>query len=443
VVSNEVEGTYVWLLEQFLAAMKGKHPTSVITDGDMAMRNAIRKVFPKSYHRLCAWHLLRNALSNIGILEFIPYFKKCMLGDMDVWKFERLWNEMVERFGLEDNNWINELYEKKHMWATAHIRGHFFAGIRTTSRCEAFHSHMGPYVNSKMNLTDFVKQFHRCVSYFRFREVEADFKSQYGTAVLQTNLRSLERSAANQFTKEIYEMVRSVLKKVSLISLVDTHEMSSFSKYSVTKYREDGHVWRVSHCPSNNEFKCTCLRMESIGIPCEHIAAVLVYVDSLEIPSSLVLNRWSQFAKESISGTYLAGSNYWDSHLVARHATLVNLSKEVADMSYMDVDDYKKFLEYLTDELGRLKGKYTNEDAPDNRQVPVVLGNILNPPCSRRPGSGLSGNNAAGRSRRAQTCGICGGTGHNRRGCPTIDVDGDLGPHGSIQSTSVRLSRDS
>lgn len=284
VVSNEVEGTYVWLLEQFLAAMKGKHPTSVITDGDMAMRNAIRKVFPNNYHRLCAWHLLRNVMSNIGIPDFIPYFKKCMLGDMDVWKFEMLWTEMVQRFGLEDNNWINELYEKKKMWETAHIRGHFFAGIRTTSRCEAFHSHMGPYVNSKMNMTDFVKQFHRCVSYFRFREVEADFKSQYGTAVLQTNLRSLERSAANQFTKEIYEMVRVVLKKVSLISLVDTQEMSSFTIYSVTKYRGDRHVWRVSHCPSNNELKCSCLRMESIGIPCEHIVAVLVYVGQCRNP---------------------------------------------------------------------------------------------------------------------------------------------------------------
>lgn len=57
-VTNEKEETYVWLLEQFLEAMGGKAPTSVITDGDMAMRNAIRKVFPDAHHRLCAWHLL-------------------------------------------------------------------------------------------------------------------------------------------------------------------------------------------------------------------------------------------------------------------------------------------------------------------------------------------------------------------------------------------------
>ena len=41
-VTNEIEEIYVWLLEQFLKAMKETHPSSVITDGDLVMRNAIR-----------------------------------------------------------------------------------------------------------------------------------------------------------------------------------------------------------------------------------------------------------------------------------------------------------------------------------------------------------------------------------------------------------------
>jgi hypothetical protein len=51
IVANETEETYVWLLEQFLVAMAGKSPVSVITDGDLAMRNAIGQVFPTSHHR--------------------------------------------------------------------------------------------------------------------------------------------------------------------------------------------------------------------------------------------------------------------------------------------------------------------------------------------------------------------------------------------------------
>ncbi|KAF1862439.1 hypothetical protein Lal_00026973 [Lupinus albus] len=51
VVSNETDETYVWLLEKFFEAMNGKHPKFVITDGDLSMKNAIRRVFPEVHHR--------------------------------------------------------------------------------------------------------------------------------------------------------------------------------------------------------------------------------------------------------------------------------------------------------------------------------------------------------------------------------------------------------
>ncbi|KAJ1430900.1 Zinc finger, SWIM-type [Sesbania bispinosa] len=70
-VANETEETYIWQQRLFLEAMKGKMPSSVITDGDLAMRNGIKVVFPKAHHRLCAWHLARNVTSNFGIPAFI------------------------------------------------------------------------------------------------------------------------------------------------------------------------------------------------------------------------------------------------------------------------------------------------------------------------------------------------------------------------------------
>jgi len=53
IVVKETNETYAWLLERFLEAMGGKSPILVITDGDIAMRDAIKKVFPKARHRLC------------------------------------------------------------------------------------------------------------------------------------------------------------------------------------------------------------------------------------------------------------------------------------------------------------------------------------------------------------------------------------------------------
>ncbi|KAF1893318.1 hypothetical protein Lal_00001774 [Lupinus albus] len=47
VVSNETEQTYVWLLEKFVETMNEKQPKCVITDGDLLMKNAIKRNFQK------------------------------------------------------------------------------------------------------------------------------------------------------------------------------------------------------------------------------------------------------------------------------------------------------------------------------------------------------------------------------------------------------------
>ncbi|XP_057439852.1 protein FAR1-RELATED SEQUENCE 5-like [Lotus japonicus] len=139
-VSNEKEETYVWLLHNLLDAMRGKAPVSVITDGDPAMKNAIKSVFPNAHHRLCAWHLLRNAVSNVAEPKFVQMFSRCMLWDLEIVEFEERWAQMVIECGCEDNVWVHDLYERKKMWAAAYMRDEFFAGFRTTSRVEGLHA---------------------------------------------------------------------------------------------------------------------------------------------------------------------------------------------------------------------------------------------------------------------------------------------------------------
>lgn len=197
VVGNETDETYVWLLQQFLTAMKDRKPNAVITDGDNAMRNAIRRVFPDAHHRLCVWHRLHNVTSNIGKPEFTADFQKCMLTEYDVGKFRSKWLEMVSKFGIEDNPWIISMYKKRSMWATAHIRGKFFTGFRTTSRCEGLHSELGKFVHSRYNLREFLEQYNRCLNHMRFKELEDDFGSIHGEPVLQTRLPLIERSTAH------------------------------------------------------------------------------------------------------------------------------------------------------------------------------------------------------------------------------------------------------
>ena len=80
--------------------------------------------------------------------------------------------------------------------------------------------------------------------------------------------------------------------------------MVMFSVYTVVKYCS-GSVGRVSYCPSMVHLSWCCMRMQSIGLPCDHILAVLVCLNFMELPSSLVLNSWSKSVIEGIKEKYL------------------------------------------------------------------------------------------------------------------------------------------
>ncbi|RYR41082.1 hypothetical protein Ahy_A08g037480 [Arachis hypogaea] len=115
-------------------------------------------------------------MSNIGGPKFTRMFRDCMLGDYNVRTFQRKWFEMVEKFGVADKKWVQDMYEKRHSWAITHIRRKFFAGSRTTSRCKGLHAVISRYVKSRYSYTEILHHFHRCLMFVRAKEVEADFE---------------------------------------------------------------------------------------------------------------------------------------------------------------------------------------------------------------------------------------------------------------------------
>ncbi|XLU78479.1 hypothetical protein S245_001900, partial [Arachis hypogaea] len=58
--------------------------------------------------------------------------------------------------------------------------------------------------------------------------------------------------------------------------------------------------WRISHYQNGPFFKCSCMRIETFGILCDHIIVVLVHLDIIEIPASVVLERWSKDARSRV-----------------------------------------------------------------------------------------------------------------------------------------------
>ncbi|KAE8710535.1 hypothetical protein F3Y22_tig00110321pilonHSYRG00342 [Hibiscus syriacus] len=66
-----------------------------------AMQRAIKSVIPNAKHKLCSWHLSRNAQANIGNPKFTAAFSKCMASWWITNEFDIQWHSIISEFNVE------------------------------------------------------------------------------------------------------------------------------------------------------------------------------------------------------------------------------------------------------------------------------------------------------------------------------------------------------
>uniref|UniRef100_A0A2N9H7A8 Protein FAR1-RELATED SEQUENCE n=1 Tax=Fagus sylvatica TaxID=28930 RepID=A0A2N9H7A8_FAGSY len=138
-VVNKTVESYTWLLKTWLEAMFGRAPSTIITDDDNAMGNAIAKILPNTTHKLCMWHILEKVPEHLAHMYYkYPSFQRefhhCIHDIVTIEEFELEWSELVEKYDLRDNDWLRNLYMRREKWVPAYIRRTFCAGMSTTQR---------------------------------------------------------------------------------------------------------------------------------------------------------------------------------------------------------------------------------------------------------------------------------------------------------------------
>ncbi|RYR38135.1 hypothetical protein Ahy_A09g043087 [Arachis hypogaea] len=117
-----------------------------------------------------------------------------MLGDYKIDEFEACWASMVNSFRVKDMEWVETTYGIKDMWATTHMRGKFFAGLRTTSRCEALHLQVARFVKFGYSIKESLHHFRQWTDLLQNNEVGTDYYTSYGFPIIQTQVQALEQS---------------------------------------------------------------------------------------------------------------------------------------------------------------------------------------------------------------------------------------------------------
>ena len=54
------------MFETFLAAHNGKQPRTIYTDQDATMEKGIKIIFTESYHGLCTFYIIQNAVKHLS-----------------------------------------------------------------------------------------------------------------------------------------------------------------------------------------------------------------------------------------------------------------------------------------------------------------------------------------------------------------------------------------
>ncbi|KAF1895087.1 hypothetical protein Lal_00022584 [Lupinus albus] len=369
VVSNETEETYIWLLEKFLEAMIGKQPECVITDGDLSMKNAIKRVFPEAHHRLCAWHICNNAGKNIKKNNFHKDFQKVMYANVDIDDFNMMWEELIA----------------KHGFITMHGPLRFLIA-EVCGRSLTFGE-------SSMLV---------CI----LHHVVRDYTHKWG-----------EGHAASIYIMVVFKEFRAVLLEAAKLRIISTQQTSTHVIYKIGKHYSLNKKCHVSHYDNGSivDIKCSCKRMESFGMPCSHSVFVLLILDISQLSSCLVLERWTKKAKDVQGVNFQQCELSKESVNSSRYGALSDGCRVLCNLACKMEEDFTEMLEKVYNECSKLRSKQ-HSSAMEN--VDNATGDQVRDPVRVHAKGRVPG--ITSRPKRGNQCGICREIGHNRANCPNV-----------------------
>ncbi|XP_050891499.1 protein FAR1-RELATED SEQUENCE 5 [Lathyrus oleraceus] len=219
--------------------------------------------------------------------------------------FEQKWCSFIEKFDLQENDWLGGLYTECHRLAPTLLRKYFWAGMSTTQHSESIHAFFDGYNNSTTSLNQFVKQYDNALRIQEEKEFEADFNSMDTTIPCGSNS-SIEKQFQSEFTNAKFkEIQEEFISKMNCSASLNSME-DCFATYHVLEEILVGDIrkeraLKVVLNKENHDFKCECSLFEFRGIVCRHVLSVCSQERIISLPEKYVLTRWKKNIKRKHS----------------------------------------------------------------------------------------------------------------------------------------------
>ena len=353
ILFDETEDSFLWLFETFLAAHNGKQPRTIYTDQDAAMGKAISKVFTESYHGLCTFHIMQNAVKHLSPVKgeekeegtqqdevepkkedeeshILKDFSACMYGFEDKTIFEEAFDIM--RSKVCKQTWLDSIYKVKEKWAECYMRNVYTLGVRSTQLSESFNNALKNHLKSDFDIVRFLKHFERTVQEKRDKELEAEFEAR---KKIPRRLMStpMLMQASKVYTPAIFEAFQSEYER----SMAACSKVLDGNTYGIAIGSLNGDSFeeeRIVTCdPSKQIVSCSCGMFSRTGILCAHGLKVLDLINTKTLPAHYILPRWTREAcKGNIQDSQ--GRNVVANPKLEAHLRYRSLSHKFLNLAY-------------------------------------------------------------------------------------------------------------
>ncbi|XP_071918767.1 protein FAR1-RELATED SEQUENCE 5-like [Coffea arabica] len=290
--------SFKWVFGTFLEAMCGKHPSTILTDQDHAMAAALSIVMPETFHGLCTFHIRRNFMKHLGNHykenSDLPYmFGACMYEFEEVEQFNRVWEVMVKKHNLKNNEWLFGLYRIRDKWARCMMKERWTAGMRSTQLSESLNAAIKNHLKLDHDLVQFFRHFNRVVDEKRHNELIAEYEMRQKLLMVGLRQTPMLVHASETYSPTIFVAFQNEYGESTAMVILRQQDAVMFVEFAVMRY--DGGLERIAVFNRNDlSVRCNCKKYENEGILCRHALKVFDTVSIKIIPPEYIKRRWTK-----------------------------------------------------------------------------------------------------------------------------------------------------
>lgn len=362
-LSDRSVETYKWLFKSWLSCMSGTPPNAIITYQCKAIQEAVAEVFPAARHRMCLWHIMKRIQENLaGCAEHKAIketMKQAVQDSVRVEEFEEDWRNMIEMYGLENNEWLKSLYENRHYWVPVFVKEAFWGGMSNVQHKENLTSFFDGRIYPNTSLKQFLCKYETTLQSKFEKEVQADLDSFNKSPQLISKF-YMEDQLRQIYTvdmfKKFQEEVKAILYCNTALVRVDG-PISIFEVKEPLRMKDGNQMenkdYEVMYNANEQDVQCICCYFQSIGILCRHTLSVLNFLEVYEIPPQFIVDRWRKDYKHR-HGLAYSSNDAMANGPMERHDNLYKRCLRFVELGVISDEHYEyalKLISEVTEEL--------------------------------------------------------------------------------------------